>query len=55
MLYEVITTGRFKTFEDLPQDDWRRTNPRFAGGNFEKNLALVQRVTEIAKDRNNFV
>jgi len=44
-------TGRFKTFEDLPQDDWRRTNLRFAGGNFEKNLALVRHVTEIAKDK----
>ena len=44
-------TGRFKNFEDLPEDDWRRTNPRFAGENFEKNLVLVERITEIARDK----
>ncbi|MDQ3949141.1 MAG: aldo/keto reductase, partial [Gemmatimonadota bacterium] len=30
-------TGRFKTFEDLPTDDYRRSNPRFQGENFQKN------------------
>ena len=45
-------TGQIKTFEDLATDDWRRTNPRFKGENFEKNLELVKRVTEIAKDKN---
>ena len=43
--------GRFTTFEDLPPDDWRRTNPRFAGDNFQKNLELVRRVEEIARDK----
>lgn len=42
-------TGRFKTFEDLPKDDYRRNHPRFQGENFEKNLQLVRRVEEIAK------
>lgn len=42
--------GQFKKFEDLPEDDWRRTNPRFQGENFEKNLTLVERITEIAQD-----
>src|SRR3989449_2713353 len=28
--------GRFKTFDDLPADDWRRNNPRFQGANFTK-------------------
>jgi len=42
-------TGRFRTFEDLPQDDYRRRHPRFQGENFEKNLALVRRVEEIAR------
>ena len=37
-------TGRFKRVEDLPADDWRRHNPRFQGGNFTKNLALVERI-----------
>jgi aryl-alcohol dehydrogenase-like predicted oxidoreductase len=44
--------GRFKQFEDLDADDWRRNNPRFKGENFAKNLVLAERVTEIAKDKN---
>jgi len=43
--------GQFKKFEDLPEGDWRRTNPRFQGENFEKNLILVARITEIAQDK----
>ena len=45
-------TGQFKRFEDLAEDDWRRTNPRFKGENFARNLVLVERITEIAKDKN---
>jgi aryl-alcohol dehydrogenase-like predicted oxidoreductase len=41
-------TGRFRRFEDLPADDYRRNSPRFQGDNFQKNLDLVQRVEEIA-------
>lgn len=41
-------TGRFKRFEDLALDDWRRTSPRFQGENFERNLELVRRVEQIA-------
>lgn len=41
-------TGRFKTMEDLPQDDYRRHHPRFSGVNFEKNRALVLAVEKIA-------
>jgi len=44
-------TGRFKTPEDLPADDWRRSNPRFQGANFQKNLDLVARVDEIAREK----
>ena len=40
--------GRFKTFDDLPADDWRRNNPRFQGANFTKNLDLVARVEQLA-------
>jgi aryl-alcohol dehydrogenase-like predicted oxidoreductase len=43
--------GQFKKFEDLPEGDWRRTNPRFQGENFKKNLILVGRITEIAQDK----
>ena len=41
-------TGRFKKFEDLPPDDWRRSQPRFQGENFVRNLELVNRVEQIA-------
>jgi aryl-alcohol dehydrogenase-like predicted oxidoreductase len=41
-------TGRFKRYEDLAPDDWRRSNPRFRGENFERNLELVRRVEQIA-------
>ncbi len=42
-------TGRFRTFEDLPEDDYRRNSPRFQGDNFQRNLDLVQKVGEIAR------
>jgi aryl-alcohol dehydrogenase-like predicted oxidoreductase len=44
-------TGRFKSFEDLPADDYRRNSPRFQGENFQKNLDLVRRVEEMAKQK----
>ncbi|HWY58672.1 MAG TPA: aldo/keto reductase [Terriglobales bacterium] len=44
-------TGRFEKFEDLPADDYRRNSPRFQGENFQKNLDLVRRVEEIAKEK----
>jgi aryl-alcohol dehydrogenase-like predicted oxidoreductase len=40
--------GRFRTLEDLSPDDWRRRNPRFQGGNFERNVALADRVRDMA-------
>jgi aryl-alcohol dehydrogenase-like predicted oxidoreductase len=45
-------TGRFKRFEDLPEDDYRRHSPRFQGENFQKNLDLVARIEEIAREKN---
>jgi len=44
-------TGRFRRFEDLPADDYRRRSPRFQGENFARNLELVARVEEIAAAR----
>jgi aryl-alcohol dehydrogenase-like predicted oxidoreductase len=44
-------TGQFRKFEDLPADDYRRNSPRFQGENFQKNLDLVRRVEEIARER----
>ena len=44
-------SGRFRSPEDVPEDDFRRHNPRFQGENFEKNLELVDRVREIAEEQ----
>jgi aryl-alcohol dehydrogenase-like predicted oxidoreductase len=44
-------TGKIRRFEDLAQDDWRRTSPRFQGENFQRNLDLVKRVEEIACEK----
>ncbi|MEN8757873.1 MAG: aldo/keto reductase [Desulfobacterales bacterium] len=41
-------TGRFKRYEDLAADDYRRHSPRFQGENFAKNLELVERVKQMA-------
>src|ERR1700736_3227479 len=44
-------TGQIKRFEDFAPDDYRRNSPRFQGENFQKNLELVKRVEEIAKEK----
>lgn len=40
--------GRFRSIDDLAPDDWRRRNPRFQGANFERNMALANRIREMA-------
>jgi aryl-alcohol dehydrogenase-like predicted oxidoreductase len=44
-------TGQFRRFDDLPADDYRRQSPRFQGENFQKNLDLVRRVEELAREK----
>jgi aryl-alcohol dehydrogenase-like predicted oxidoreductase len=44
-------TGRYRRIEDLDANDFRRHSPRFQGANFAKNLAMVDQVREIAKER----
>ncbi len=44
-------TGRFRTVDDLPEDDYPRSSPRFQGENFARNLELVARIEEIARAR----
>lgn len=44
-------TGQIKRFEDLGCDDYRRQSPRFQGENFKRNLDLVRRVSEIAREK----
>jgi aryl-alcohol dehydrogenase-like predicted oxidoreductase len=42
-------TGRFRSFDDLPADDYRRNQPRFQGENFQKNLDLVAHIERVAE------
>jgi aryl-alcohol dehydrogenase-like predicted oxidoreductase len=44
-------TGALKSPADFAPDDWRRVNPRFSGENFKRNLALVEKVRELASAR----
>jgi aryl-alcohol dehydrogenase-like predicted oxidoreductase len=44
-------SGEIKRFEDLAEDDYRRHSPRFQGENFGKNMDLVERVKEIAREK----
>jgi aryl-alcohol dehydrogenase-like predicted oxidoreductase len=42
-------TGQIRSLDDLPEDDWRRSNPRFQEDTLAENLALADRVTELAE------
>jgi aryl-alcohol dehydrogenase-like predicted oxidoreductase len=44
-------TGRYRSIDDLDAKDFRRFSPRFQGDNFAKNLATVDKVEEIAKEK----
>jgi aryl-alcohol dehydrogenase-like predicted oxidoreductase len=43
--------GRFTSPDQLADDDFRRTGPRFTGDNLDENLALAAKVTEIAAEK----
>ena len=44
-------TGKYTKFEDIPEDDWRRQNPRFQGENFNKNLELAEAIKNMAGEK----
>lgn len=44
-------TARWKTPEDIPENDWRRKQPRFQGDNFYDNLKIVEKIDELAKEK----
>ncbi|HKR63449.1 MAG TPA: aldo/keto reductase [Thermoanaerobaculia bacterium] len=44
-------TGRFKSIDDLEPNDFRRRSPRFQGENFTKNLDVLTRIEEIAREK----
>ncbi len=45
-----LLTGQIHSLDDMAEDDWRRTNPRFMGENFDRNMALVREVEQIAAE-----
>jgi aryl-alcohol dehydrogenase-like predicted oxidoreductase len=45
-------TGQIKSPADFAEDDYRRFSPRFQGDNFAKNLQLVEKVRQIAEEKN---
>jgi aryl-alcohol dehydrogenase-like predicted oxidoreductase len=44
-------SGAFQSPDNFPPDDWRRHSPRFQGENFYHNLALVEKIKEIATQK----
>jgi aryl-alcohol dehydrogenase-like predicted oxidoreductase len=45
-----LLTGQIRTVEDFADDDWRKTNPRFTGENFQRNLRIVDEVQAIGAE-----
>lgn len=45
-----LLTGQIRTVDDFADDDWRKTNPRFTGENFQRNLAIVDEVQAIGAE-----
>ncbi|OUE07609.1 General stress protein 69 [Clavibacter michiganensis] len=45
-----LLTGQIRTVDDFPDNDWRKTNPRFTGENFAKNLQIVDEVHAIGAE-----
>jgi aryl-alcohol dehydrogenase-like predicted oxidoreductase len=43
-------TGKIRSTEQLADDDWRKTNPRFTGENLERNLRIVDEVEAVASE-----
>jgi aryl-alcohol dehydrogenase-like predicted oxidoreductase len=43
-------TGQLRSLDDLADDDWRKTSPRFMGENFQHNLRIADEVQEIAAE-----
>ena len=45
-----LLTGELRSADDISEDDWRKTNPRFVGENFTRNLRLVDEVRAIGAE-----
>ncbi|MCX5451296.1 aldo/keto reductase [Streptomyces nigrescens] len=44
-------TGRYTSVKGLPESDVRRSQPRFADGNLEQNLAIVEKLDALAAEK----
>jgi aryl-alcohol dehydrogenase-like predicted oxidoreductase len=44
-------TGRIRSLNDLEANDFRRNNPRFQGENLARNLAIVEKISQIAAEK----
>jgi aryl-alcohol dehydrogenase-like predicted oxidoreductase len=44
-------TGQIRSVDDLPEEDWRRSNPRFQEEALRENIALADRVRALAEER----
>ena len=45
-----LLTGQIRSNDDIPDDDWRKTNPRFTGENLQRNLSIVDEVRAIGAE-----
>ena len=45
-----LLTGQIRSVDDFADDDWRKTNPRFTGENFARNLSIVDEVRSIGAE-----
>lgn len=45
-----LLTGQIRSVDDFADDDWRKSNPRFTGANFRRNLAIVEEVKAIGAE-----
>ena len=43
-------TGQIRSVDDFADDDWRKSNPRFTGENFQRNLRIVAEVQAVATE-----
>ena len=50
LLGHGFLTGEIRSPEQLSDDDWRKSNPRFTGENFQRNLRIVDEVRAVARE-----
>jgi aryl-alcohol dehydrogenase-like predicted oxidoreductase len=43
-------TGKIRSNDELADGDWRKTNPRFVGENFQRNLRIIDEVEAVAAE-----